>query len=140
MTIPLLALGPHVFELLPLTLQRIEEETTANWPAIERFGAGPARQFTGPGDAAMKIEGLFFNEEFGGYGEYLALKATQQLGEPVDLVGWGAGAAYAFVMGAVVILKVSATHEHIGMDGIGRKTAFSVDVAKFGGSGGGGLF
>jgi hypothetical protein len=138
--IPLLALGPNIFQTLPMTLQRLEETTRYNWPAVERFGAGPARQWTGPGDGTLKIEGLIFNEEFGGYERYLALKATAARGEPMDLVGWGAGAAFAFVLGPVCVLEVSATHEHIGADGIGRKITFNVEVGRFGGSAGGGLF
>jgi uncharacterized protein len=138
----LLALGPHIFEILPMTLQKIEGENTANWPVVQRFGMGPARQFTGPGDATRKIEGLIFNEEFGGYEDYLALIATQRAGVPVEMVGWGAGAAYAMIMGPVCILKVSDTHEFIGPDGIGRKITFGIEVARFGGETafGGGLF
>lgn len=88
----------------------------------------------------MKIEGLCFNEEFGGYADYLALKALQGLGEPVDVVGWGAGAAYAAVLGPMCILKVGAQHERLAPDGIGRKIAFSVELAVFGGGMGGGLW
>jgi len=138
--LPLLALGPHIFQILPLSLQKIEEETETNWPLIQRFGAEPQRQFTGPGDGTMKIEGLIFDQEFGGFDQYLALKATQKAGRPVSLLGWGQGAAYAMVLGPVCILKVSATHEAIGPGGIGRKITFGVEVAKAGGRAGGGLF
>jgi phage protein U len=137
---PLLAIGPHIFEIFPLNLQKIEEETNVNWPAVERFGTGPARQFTGQGETTFKIEGLCFNEEFGGYTEYLALKATAAAGQPLDIVGWGAGAAYGLVIGPACILKVSATHEAIGPDGIGRKITFHVECGAFGESFGGGLF
>lgn len=140
MPLPLLAIGPHIFDIFPLNLQKIEEETTASWPTVNRFGAGPARQFTGPGDATLKIEGLCFNEEFGGYEDYLALKATQKAGIPVDVIGWGSGAGYGLVLGLMVILKVGASHEFIGPDGIGRKITFSVELASFGGGFSGGLF
>lgn len=138
--LPLIALGPHIFQLLPLSLQRLEEETEANWPVVQRFGMGPARQFTGPGDGTLKIEGLIFNEEFGGFSQYMALKKTQAAGRPVPLLGWGEAGAYAMVLGPVCILKVSATHEAIGPGGIGRKITFNVEVARFGGGAGGGLF
>ena len=140
MPLPLLAIGPHIFDIFQLNLQKIDEETTANWPTINRFGTGPARQFTGPGDATLKIEGLCFNEEFGGYEDYLALKATQRAGIPVDIIGWGAGAGYGLVLGLMVILKVGASHECIGPDGIGRKITFSIELAAFGGGFSGGLF
>ena len=137
---PLLALGPHIFEIFPLNLQKIEEETNANWPEIQRFGVGPARQFTGPGTSTLKIEGLCFNEEFGGYEDYLALKVTQRSGIPVDILGWGTGSGYALVMGLACILKVGATHESLGPDGIGRKMTFSVELGAFGDGFSGGLF
>jgi phage protein U len=136
----LLALGPYIFRILPLTLQKIEEETTANHPALQRFGSGPARQFTGPGESTLKIEGLWFNEEFGGQGDYLALKGIQAAGRPVITMGWGAGATFAMVLGRMVILRVSAQHEAIGPDGIGRKITFGIELASYGEDGGGGFF
>jgi uncharacterized protein len=136
----LMALGPYVFRIAPLTLQKIEEETLANWPVIARFGRAPARQFTGMGEGTIKIEGLYFNEEFGGHADYLALKGLQQAGQPIEMIGWGAGASFAVVMGSVVILKIGATHEAIGPDGIGRKTAFNIELGAYGEEFGGGLF
>ncbi|WP_276200549.1 phage tail protein [Chelatococcus sp. XZ-Ab1] len=133
MQIPLLALGPHVFASLPLSLQRLRERTVANWPAVGRFGVGPARQFTGRGEDEFEIEGLYFHQEFGGHEEYLALKATQSAGQPVDLLGWAAGGAAASVFGTVVILEVGAEHEWIGDNGIGRKVGFDVRIAPLGG-------
>lgn len=138
--IPLLALGPHIFEVLPLTLQKISERTQINWPANARFGSTSARQFTGLGEDTLTIEGLLFNEEFGGYEQYLALKLTARAGEPVDLVGWGGSGAYGLIIGAVCILEVGAAHEVIGADGIGRKIAFNVECGALGDEAGGGLF
>lgn len=140
--VPVLAIGPHFFEILPLSLQTIEEQTKASWPATKRFGVGPARQFTGLDEDSFEVNGLYFNQEWGGHAEYLALKATQMAGEPVELLGWSAGGLVASVFGTVVILEVSASHEHIHEDGIGRKVEFGVKLASFGGDGGpvGGLF
>ncbi len=139
--VPILALGPHIFAALPLSIQRIRERTRASWPMINRFGRGPARQYTGRGEDEFEIEGLYFHQEFGGHGEYLALKATQSAGQPVELLGWAAGGVAASVFGSVVILEVGAEHESIHFDGIGRKIEFSVQVAPFGGDGAfGGLF
>jgi phage protein U len=138
---PLLALGSFVFRVLPLTLQQIDEESSANHPPKQRFGRGPYRQFTGPGEATQKIGGLIFDEEFGGYGEYIGLKAMQATGTPVMVVSWGGGAASALVLGRMCILKVGAVHTSIGEGGIGRKIAFSVELARAGDDGpAGGLF
>ncbi|PZU93133.1 MAG: phage tail protein [Chelatococcus sp.] len=138
---PILAIGPHIFASLPLSLQKIAETTKANWPATQRFGAGPARQFTGLGEDSFEVEGLYFDEEFGGHAEYLALKATLALGEPVELVGWAAGGFAASVFGTVVLLEVGATHTVLRPSGIGAKVEFSVKMSSLGGDGlGGGLF
>lgn len=138
--IPILAIGPHIFEILPLSLQQIEEKTLANWPVIGRFGQGGARQFVGLGEDEFEVSGLYFNEEFGGHEDYLALKQTQRLGQPVDLLGWAAGGAAANVFGAVVILEVGNKHSRIGASGIGRRAEFSVKLGVFGDDAGGGLF
>lgn len=138
---PILAIGPHIFASLPLSLQKITETTKANWPAVNRFSIGPARQFTGRGEDEFEIEGLYFDQEWGGHAEYLELKATQAAGQPVELLGAAAGGLGASVFGTVVILEVGATHEYIDFSGIGRKVAFSVKLAPFGGDGAfGGLF
>lgn len=142
----LLAIGEHIFEALPLSLQKIKEVTKADWPATKRFGVGPARQFTGRGEDDFEVEGLYFDAEFGGHAEYLALKATQAAGQPVELIGWAAGGVAvggvaASVFATVVILEVGATHEKLLASGIGTKTEFSVKLAPFGGEAAfGGLF
>jgi phage protein U len=138
---PILALGPHVFEILPLSLQQLDEVTRAKWPAVSRFGRAPARQYTGRGEDSLRVEGLIFNEEFGGFEDYLALKQTQRQPEPVDMIGWGSASGYARVFGPVVLLEVGATHEYLGTSGVGRKISFHVVVAPFGDDGiFGGLF
>ncbi len=138
---PILAIGPHVFAMLEMDPQKISEKTVASWPAIARFGAAPGRQFTGLGEDTMTIEGLIFNQEFGGYSEYLALKGTQRAGVPLPLIGWGSGSSFAQMFGQVVVLEVSAIHEYLGPDGIGRKIGFTVELGAYGDDGpGGGLF
>ena len=137
----LLAIGPHIFESLPLSLQKIREKTKANWPATKRFGVGPARQFTGRDEDEFEIEGLYYDAEFGGHAEYLALKATQAAGKPVELIGWAAGGVAASLFGTVVLLEVGAEHEHIHTSGVGLKVEFSVKLGVFGGDSlTGGLF
>lgn len=129
---PILAIGPHIFAALPLSIQKIQERTKMRWPAINRFGVGPARQNTGRDEDEFTIEGLYFDQEWGGHDEYLALKATQRAGLPVELLGAAAGGG-ADVFGTVVILEVGAEHAFIHTTGIGRKTGFDVKLAPFGG-------
>ncbi|MFD2676089.1 phage tail protein [Camelimonas lactis] len=140
MMVPILAIGPHVFASLPLSLQRIRERTVANWPAANRFGKGPVRQFTGMGEHEFEVEGLYFHHEWGGHDDYLALKRTQAAGQPVQLLGRAAGDFAASVFGTVVILEVGADHKWIDVTGIGRVVSFDVKLGAFGDEMPGGLF
>lgn len=138
---PILAIGPHIFAALPLSIQTIKETTKASWPAQNRFGVGPSRQFVGRGEDEFEVEGLYFHYDFGGHDEYLALKATQAAGLPVELLGRAAGDSIVNVFGSVVILEVGASHKKIAEDGIGIVVTFSIKLAPFGGDGAfGGLF
>lgn len=133
---PLLALGPHVFEIAPLNFQKIERETTVNWPAIARFGQRPGRQMTGFGEDPISISGLLFPEELGGRAEFEALRATQAAARPVTMMGWATDAGQtARVYGLVVILSVRDTQTAINRDGLGRRIAYDIEVAPVGSGG-----
>jgi phage protein U len=95
----------------------------------------------GYGDDEFTIEGLYYDAEFGGHGDYLALKALARQAQPIELIGWAAGGVAAQVFGLVVILEVSAKHAHITSAGVGAKVEFSVKCAPFGDDGpAGGLY
>jgi len=135
----LLALGPHIFEIVGLNYQKLERESQAVWPAIKRFGGHAARQFTGLGPDSQTVNGLLFPDEFGGRGEYEAIRATQSRGSPVMMVGFS-GATLGRVFGLVIIETVSDTQFHIDRSGAGKQLEFSVTVSPYGGSAFGGLF
>lgn len=135
------ALGPNIFSILPVSLQKLTRDTKSNWAAIARFGGDVARQFTGHGEHSIKLEGLVFNSHFGGFEQYEGLRATQLAAQPVPLIGMSAGLV-GIVYGLVVILNVSDTQEYLDREtGVGKKLAFGCEVAPFGGEGPlGGLF
>ncbi|WP_273794364.1 phage tail protein [Brucella intermedia] len=131
---PLLALGPHIFEIAPLNFQQIERSTEALWPSISRFGGRPGRQFTGYGDDRLTITGLLFPDEMGGRAEYEAIRATQAAARPILMLGWATGLSMAATLfGRVVILNVQDTQSLINRQGFGRKIEFSIEVAPFSG-------
>ena len=85
---PLLALGPHVFEIAPLNFQAIDRETTVKWPAIPRFGGRPGRQMTGYGEDPITISGMLFGLTWSMRGQddnarRMATKMTQADGKPI---------------------------------------------------------
>jgi uncharacterized protein len=133
---PLLALGPHVFEIAPLNFQAINRLTEAKWPAVARFGNAPGRQFTGYGEDPITISGLLYPDELGGRAELEAVRITQRAAQPVIMMGWSAQlSTAALIYGRVVILTVDDTQTSINREGHGRKIEFSIEVAPVGGSG-----
>lgn len=136
MSWPLMALGPHVFEVLPLNYQRLERMTEAMWASVPRLGARPSRQFVGLGDDPLTISGVIFPEEFGGRAEYEAIRLTQTAALPVPLIGYGAG-TLGLVWGLVVITMIADSQEEIGRDGSGQVLAYDIEVAPYDEAGGG---
>ena len=139
MSWPLLALGPHVFELLPLNYDTIERETAAMWASVPRLGGRPSRQFTGLGEDPLLISGAMFPAEFGGRDEYEAIRATLALGLPVPMIGF-ATETVGRVWGLVVILAIRDTQEAIGRDGAGQVLTYDIEVAAYDDGTGSGLF
>lgn len=136
-----LALGPNIFSILPVSLQRLQRDTKSNWAPVARFGGDVARQFTGHGEHSIKIDGLVFNSHFGGFGQYEALRATQIAAQPVPMIGMSAGLV-GILYGLVVILQVGDAQDYFDRDsGVGKRLTFTVEVAPLGGEGPfGGLF
>ena len=141
MSAPLLALGPHIFEIAPLNFQALERQTEALWPTVARFGQAPGRQFVGFGENRVTITGLLYPEEFGGRSEFEDIRATQAAARPVMMVGWGASGSAGRVFGKVVILSISDAQSIIARSGQGRRLEYMIEVAPHEGAGGSlGLF
>lgn len=135
MSWPLMALGPHVFEVLPLNYQRIERLTEAQWASVPRLGVRPSRQFVGFGDDPLTISGVLLPGEFGGRSEFEAIRLTQAAGLPVPLVGFGTG-TLGRVWGLVIITLISDAQEEIGPDGSGQVLTYDIEVAAYDETGG----
>ena len=133
---PLLALGPHVFEIAPFNYQQIQTVTEAKWPATPRFGKRPGRQFTGLGEDTIVISGLLYPDELGGREELDALRMTQKAALPVMMIGWSSTIATAAkVFGRVAILRIEDSQSSINRQGQGRRIEFSIEIAPIGDSG-----
>jgi len=128
---PLLALGPHVFDIEPLNFQTIERTTEVLWPAVSRFGNRPGRQMTGYGEDPILISGLLYPDELGGRAELEALRATQAAALPVPMIGWAGNGWAALMYGLVVILRIDDQQSFINRQGLGRRISFDIEVAPF---------
>ncbi|MCO5082665.1 MAG: phage tail protein [Rhizobiaceae bacterium] len=128
---PLLALGPHRFEIEPLNFQAIEQEFEVKWPAISRFGGRPGRQMTGFGEDPIRISGLLHTHEFEGSREALdSLVRTHKAAKPLIMMGWADEESLkADVYGLVVILKVTHRGTKIGGSGKPRRMEYDIEIA-----------
>lgn len=130
---PLLALGPHKFEIAPMSFQQLEDETIAEWKSIGRFGGRPGWQFTGFGEDPIRISGLLYPDELGGRDAIDALRETQRQKAPVLMVGWSTDErAAAKVFGRVAIRSIRRTQTNIDAFGQGRKIAYDIGLVPIG--------
>ncbi len=85
---PLMMLGPHQFYVDWLNFQSFEEEFSASWVCMERFGRSPSLQFTGYGNDPKTIHGVWFLEEFGDRVAIDAITTTIKRAKPVQMLRW----------------------------------------------------
>ncbi|MEW6490373.1 MAG: phage tail protein, partial [Thermodesulfobacteriota bacterium] len=62
----MLALGGFLFAVSTAAYQRLQRSAEYRWPAQERFGRPPARQFTGPGAESVELDGVLYPHHAGG--------------------------------------------------------------------------
>jgi hypothetical protein len=128
----LLQLGPHQFEVAPLSYSQLQSRVEFRWPAQGRLGREPALQFLGPGEKRITISGLLFPEVLGGWDAFRAFERSAASGQPM-LMTLGTG----HIFGRVVITAIGEVHEAIGCAGLPRKLSFDIEVARYGGDYGG---
>lgn len=127
MSTPLLALGPHTFEVAPLNYQELTREVELRWALMNRLGAAPVYHAVGVGETSITIGGLLFPDAIGGWNEFRGLDATARAMQPVMMVA-GSG----LVFGRVVIIRVHEAHKSVTTGGLPRRLEFSIDIRKQG--------
>jgi hypothetical protein len=56
----MLALGRYRFSLSTAAYQGLERQAAWRWPAQDRLGAHPVRQYVGPGEQTMRLDGTLY--------------------------------------------------------------------------------
>lgn len=118
----LMAVGPHVFQVIGLNGQDIDTTTEATWVDVPRFGMTDGAQFQGRKRPEMSIKGVLFPDQVGGLPDYEAMRGSQYAGVPLPLIRMGRGFT-AVVLGAVTIERVSDLETYGG-----KKIAFTIDL------------
>ncbi|UTO29274.1 phage tail protein [Bartonella harrusi] len=129
---PLMMLGPHQFYVDWLNFQYFEEEFSASWVSMERFGKAPSLQFTGYGNDAKTIHGVWFPEEFGDCIAIDALTMTIRAAKPVQMLRWVNDISYSAIFhGPVVITSITKDHDYISRSGQSQRIRYSISLLPF---------
>jgi phage protein U len=118
----LMAIGPHVFQVIGLNGQEIDTTTEAVWVDVPRFGTVDGAQMHGWKRPEMSIKGTLFPDQLGGLPDYEGLRASQYGTKPLAMIRMGRGFT-ARVMGMVTIERVSDLESYGG-----KKIAFTIDL------------
>ncbi|WP_375611305.1 MULTISPECIES: phage tail protein [unclassified Bartonella] len=129
---PLMMLGPHQFYVDWLNFQSFEEEFSASWVCMERFGKAPSLQFTGYGNDAKTIHGVWFPEEFGDRVAIDAITTTIRRAKPVQMLRWINDTTYSVLLhGSVVITTINKDHDYISRSGQSQRIRYSITLLPF---------
>ena len=127
MTEVMMMLGSFQFSLSTAVYQSLRHRAEYRWPAQERVGRLPARQFTGPGNETVEMPGVIYPHFRGGTGQIEKLRAAAGQGKPLALVD-----SKGKVWGQFCIESVEETHTEMLPDGTPRKIEFMLQLVRYG--------
>jgi len=130
MTEVMMMLGGYRFSLSTAAYQQLQRTTEFRWPAQERLGRLPARQFTGAGNDSIELEGSIYPEFKGGLNQVLKMRETAGDGKPLRLVD-GHGKNW----GLWCIERVEETRQEFFGNGAPRRIDFRLSLGAYGDDG-----
>jgi phage protein U len=126
----MMALGDFRFSISTAAYQSLERTDEWRWPAVERIGVAPARQFVGPGDTKITMSGKIypsFQPARGGLAQMSTMRAQADLGTPLLMVD-GNGR----IWGDFVIESLKETQTVFFSDGTPRCIEFEITLGAYG--------
>lgn len=124
----LLTVGAVALQVSASAYDSLRRQTRYRWPALERLARRPIRQFTGPGDDQITLEGVIFPGDAGDAAAPAALRRLAAAGEPV-LVSTG----YGDVLGRWAIVSVEEEQTRPHADGAPRRIGWTLVLGHAGG-------
>lgn len=122
-----MALGDYRFSMTTAAYETLRRETKWRWPSQERLGRVPAKQYVGPGEDTITLEGVVYPHFRGGLEQVDAMRDEADKGEPLLLVD-GLGYVYDYW----VVTSLSETHARVWEKGVPLKQQFSIVLEYFG--------
>lgn len=102
----MMALGSYRFSLSTAAYERLSRQASWRWPAQDRIGAHPVRQYVGPGEQTIRVDGTI-------YPHYKGLLGLPNLLLRVPTLSGGLGTV-ASANSALTRVGVSALGERSG--------------------------
>ncbi|WP_428243412.1 phage tail protein [Gynuella sp.] len=131
----MMLLGPVVFSIDTGAYEKLQHSTSYQWASQTRLGhpffkhlgvGGPARQYIGPGDDSISLNGTIYPQYKGGIRQLSLVRLTAGIGVAMPLLD-GNG----FVYGRWIIENVQETKSVFFADGIPKKIEFSVSLKRY---------
>lgn len=121
----MMCLGQFVFSLSTLAYQDFQRQTQWRHPSNSRVGARPARQYAGPGDDTITLQGLLAPELTGSIDSLDKLREMADTGSAWPLVE-GTGRVY----GLYAIEGLNEGKTLFFKDGAARRIEFTVNLTR----------
>lgn len=121
----MMCLGQFVFSLSTLAYQDFQRQTQWRHPSNSRVGARPARQYAGPGDDNITLQGLLAPELTGSVDSLDKLREMADTGAAWPLVE-GTGRVY----GLYAIEQLSEGKTLFFQDGASRRIEFTINLTR----------
>jgi uncharacterized protein len=122
----LLALGAYRFSVATGSYQKFDRTSEWRWPATERIGMAPAKQYVGPGEDSITIDGVIYPHYRGGLRQIDFMRAQAGLGQPLPLV-----TGFGKYLGNWCIEKIKESQDALMSDGAPRKIEFTIDLGAY---------
>ena len=130
----MMTLGPVAFSVATTAFQRLRRVTAFRWPALERVGRWPARQFTGPGQDQITLDGVIMPTYRGSAGSVEALRELALTGQPYQMSA-GTGEVY----GLWCLSQVEEDRSGLFANAAPRRVAWVLQLVRYGDDAPGGL-
>ncbi len=121
----MMCFGTYVFSLSTAAYDQLQRQMQWRHSSSERLHARPARQYVGPGDETISLQGLIAAELTDDIQTLDVLRALADEGRPQSLVE-GTGLVY----GSYVIDSLSETRKELFHDGTPRLIEFQLQLTR----------
>lgn len=117
--------GTFVFSLSTAAYEQLQRQMTWRHASSDRLGARPARQYVGPGDDTITLQGTIAAELVGDLQVLDTLRELGDQGKPQALVegSWR-------VYGAYLLVSLSETRKEFFPDGTPRLIEFQMQLER----------